>query len=113
MSVSLVRCDAHEHVFVELHDFLLILSQMTHTEEWAALNRGPAALLIASRVFLDYGALVLLPEVKRLSRVDLISDTRDEVLVGNLTITIFVEEFEDDILLLGLQWEAPMLQEKD
>ena len=45
--------------------------------------------------------------------MDLISDTRDEVLVGNLTITIFVEEFEDDILLLGLQWEAPMLQEKD
>ena len=45
--------------------------------------------------------------------MDLVTYTRDEVLVGNLTITIFVEEFEDDILLLGLQWEAPMLQEKD
>ena len=77
------------------------------------MDRGPAALLIASRVFLDDGTLVLLPEVKRLSRVDLISDTCDEVLVRDLTITIFVEEFEDDILLLGLQWEAPMLQEKD
>ena len=45
--------------------------------------------------------------------MDLVTYTCDEVLVGNLTITIFVEEFEDDILLLGLQWEAPMLQEKD
>ena len=45
--------------------------------------------------------------------MDLVTYTRDEVLVRDLTITIFVEEFEDDILLLGLQWEAPMLQEKD
>ena len=54
---------------------------------------------------------LLLPKVETLTWVDLIADALHEVLVRNFTITIFIEEAKDDVHLLIVQWQTPMLKE--
>ena len=41
------------------------------------------------------------------------TDWLDEVVVGNLAISVFVEEVKDDVRLSRGQGESPVLQEKD
>lgn len=92
---------------------MLVLPKVGEAEQSATCDCLPAASLVARRVLALHRLLFLLSEEESLPGMDLRTDTLNEVLVRNMSISVSVKEVEDDLTLGFSQREPPVLQEED